>query len=821
MSRAKTLAKTSSQIRKRPTPKKHSRTEPFLTGKKLITALCVLLAAATIALYSPVIGHSFVVLDDHDYVVANSHIHGGLSWNTIKWAFASTEAANWHPLTWLSHALDYQLFALNPAGHHLDSVLIHALNAVLLFLLLFWGTKRVGPSLLVAALFAVHPLNVESVAWVAERKNVLSTLFFLLAIGAYAWYARRPDLRRYLLLVMLFAAGLMAKPMVITLPFVLLLLDYWPLERIAVRSSPFVPRQNSSGEVSGESRGTNNEEGLSGEERRANSEWRWLILEKVPLLLMSAASAWITLKAQRTAVQSLEQFSFASRIENAIVAYGLYLWKMIWPAQLAFYPHSLVALPAWQWLLSAAVLITVTAFVIVLRRKRYLPVGWFWFLGTLVPVIGLVQVGEYAMADRYAYIPLIGIFVMIAWGLGDLAEAKQLRAVWGTIAALCVLTALGSATYRQAGYWESDYDLWAHTLVVGESPYAQNAIGMALMNPGSEMTQTDLENFASEPARIDEARRHFERALELRQSLLGPNASLWDKARTLNNLGNLDRMQNRLDEAREHDESALTIYRQLAQQNPDEYLPYLAVTLSNLGAIERLQNRLDEARKDYEESLQINRQLAEQNPAKYLPNMAMILNEYGLVDASQNRLEAAQEHYGQALKIARQLAAESPDAYLPQLAMTLSNFGLFDAYQHHMEEARQHYEEALKIDRQLAGQNSAVYLPDLAMTLSNLGRVDRLQNRMDEARQHYDEAVKIDRQLAQQNPAAYLPHLAMALTELAFVESSQNRIEESRTHYEEALSLLRKLSQADARYAGDAARVEASLQELNRRNSSR
>jgi protein O-mannosyl-transferase len=795
MSRAKTPSRTRVQTRKRPNPKERPRTGPFLSGAKLITTLCVLLAAATIALYSPVIGHSFVVLDDREYVVANSHIHHGLSWNTIKWAFTSMEAANWHPLTWLSHALDYQLFALNPVGHHLDSVLIHAVNAVLLFLLLVWVTKRVGPSLLVAALFALHPINVESVAWVAERKNVLSTFFFLLAIGAYAWYAQKPGWRRYLLLMALFAAGLMAKPMVVTLPFVLLLLDYWPLERMS-----FGKTQSDSAIASG-----------AQPARLSN-----LVLEKVPLLALSVASSWMTLKAQRTVVQSLEAFPFASRIQNAVVAYGMYLWKMIWPAQLALYPHSLVAMPAWQWLLSAAVLITVTAFVIALRRKRYLLVGWFWFLGTLIPVLGLVQVGEYAMADRYAYIPLIGIFIMIAWGLADLAEAKHLRPVWYVIPALCVLTALGTATVRQIGYWESDYDLYSHTIALEESPFAHNALGMALMNPGTEMTPQDLESFASEPVRIDEARRHFERALELRQSQQGPNASLWDKARTLNNLGNLDRMQNRLDEARVHDEGALKIYRQLAQRNPDVYLPYLAVTLNNLAAVARLQNRLDEARKDYEESLQINRHLAEQNPAKYLPNMAMVLNEYGLLDASQYQMEAAREHYDEALEIDRQLVAESPDAYLPQLAMTLSNFALFDAFQQRMDDARLHYEEALKIHRQLAQQDPAVYLPDLAMTLSNLGRVDRLQNRMDDARQHYEEALKVRRQLAQENPDAYLPQLAMVLSDLALVESNQNRIEESRAHYKEALSLFRKLSQGDKRYAGDVARVEVGLQELGK-----
>ena len=823
MSRAKTLAKASSQIRKRPTPKKHSRTEPRLTGKKLITALCVLLAVATIALYSPVVGHSFVVLDDHDYVVANAHVHGGLSWATIKWAFASTEAANWHPLTWLSHAFDYQLFALNPAGHHLDSVLIHALNAVLLFLLLFWGTKRVRPSLLVAALFAVHPLNVESVAWVAERKNVLSTLFFLLAIGAYGWYARRPGWQRYLLVAMLFAGGLMAKPMVITLPFVLLLLDYWPLRRAALRSSPFAPRQNSSGEVSGERRGTNNEEGLSGEERRANSEWRWLILEKVPLLVLSAASAWVTLKAQRVAERTFQELPLGVRIENAVVAYGSYLWKAIWPSRLAFYPHSVTALPAWQWILSALVLMSVTVLVVIFRRRGYLPVGWFWFLGTLVPVIGLVQVGEYAMADRYAYIPLMGIFVAIAWGLADWAGSKKVRTVWLAIPAVCVLAALAGITYRQMSYWESDYQLWSHTLEGAESPLALNALGMALMHADTELTRYDLENLGTEQNRMDEARRHFERALELRQQQAQQysGAYMADMARTLNNLGNLDRLQNRTEEARQHNAGALEIYRHLAQQNPDVYLQYLAATLNNLGAVDRMQNRMDEARQHYEEALKIDRQLAERDPAKYLPNIAMTLNEFGFLDAAQKRMDEARQHYGEALKIDRQLAEQSPAAYLPDLAVTLAEFARLDAIQNRMDEARQHYEEALEIDRQLAQHDPVVYLPNMAMTLSNLARVDRLQNRMDEARQHYDEALKIDRQLAQQNPAAYLPYLAMALTELAFVESSQNRIEESRTHYEEALSLLRKLSQADARYAGDAARVEASLQELNRRNSSR
>jgi len=505
MSRAKAVAKTRAQSRKAPSVKRAPWTRPVLAGKNLNAVLCLLLAIATIGLYIPVLGHSFVVLDDRDYITANSHIHEGLSWNTIKWVFTSTEAANWHPLTWLSHALDYQLFALNPAGHHLDSVLIHALNAVLLFLLLTWVTKRVGPSLLVAALFALHPINVESVAWAAERKNVLSTLFFFSAIGAYAWYVQKPHWSRYLLVAALFAAGLMAKPMVITLPFVLLLLDYWPLGRTAGSSASAV----SAPQIS-----------ISK-----------LLLEKIPLFLLSAASAWITLIAQRTghAVRTFEEFPLRLRIENAVVSYGLYLWKMFWPARLALYPHSTIALPAWRWMLSTLVLMSVTAFVVIFRRRRYLPVGWFWFLGTLVPVIGLVQVGEASMADRYAYIPLIGIFVMIAWGFADLADRKRVPTAWRIIPAMCVLAALAFAAHRQMSYWESQYTLFVHTLAVTDperAAYIEDALGAALLNPGSSMTPHDLANFDTEQKRLDEARRHYQRALDISRTR-NPMPWLW------------------------------------------------------------------------------------------------------------------------------------------------------------------------------------------------------------------------------------------------------------------------------------------------------
>jgi tetratricopeptide (TPR) repeat protein len=648
MSRAKTVGKTRIQSGKRPNPKAPPDTGSFLTGNSLNAVLCVLLAAVTIALYSPVLGHSFVIMDDQDYVTGNPHIQNGLAWTTIKWAFTSSETANWHPLTWLSHALDYQLFALNPAGHHFDSILIHALNAVLLFLLLVWGTKRVGSSWLVAALFAVHPLNVESVAWVAERKNVLSTLFFLLAIGAYAWYAQRPNWRRYLLEAALFAAGLMAKPMVITLPFVLLLLDYWPLERMALDGT---------------------EGGPAAPNAVRRVAFSKLVLEKIPLLFLSAASARITLITQHRVKLTLEQLSLGIRVENALVSYGLYLWRMIWPARLAaFYPHPANTLPMWQVMLSALLLAGGTALVVASRCKRYLPVGWFWFLGTLVPVLGLVQVGKQAMADRYAYIPLIGIFVMITWGLDDLAQARKVRTVWRVIPALCALLALGSVTFRQISYWESQYDLWSRALAVAENPFAHNAVGAALIDPPSAMTQHDLENFDTEQKRMDEARLHFERALELCRPRPDLRTCLPDMAQALTYLGFLDALQHRMDGGRQHFEEALKIYRQLAQQDPDKYLKDLAGVLNNLGNLDGAQNRMDDARQHFEEALKNYRQLAQQDPDKYLKDLAGTQKSLGFLDRLQDRMGESRIHYAEAMTIFQKLAQGDPARYAGDVA---------------------------------------------------------------------------------------------------------------------------------------------------------
>ncbi len=412
-------------------------------------ASCALILAVVIALYYPVVNYPFVNYDDDVYVTENTHVRAGLSWSTVKWAFASTENANWHPLTWMSHAIDFEFSGPQPGGHHFTSLMLHAVNSVLLFLLALYSTKRWGPSLVLALLFAVHPLNVESVAWVAERKNVLSTFFFFLTLGAYGWYARKPHWTRYAMVVIFFVCGLMSKPMLVTLPFVLLLLDYWPLERIGNRT-----------------------------------DLSKLVLEKLPLFVLSGISCVITFRAQQAGqtVESMAKFPLAVRLENAIVAYALYLWKTVWPAKLAvFYPHPGASVSGWSVAASMLALVAITGITVGLRSRKYILTGWLWFLGTLVPVIGLVQVGDQAMADRYAYVPLIGLFLMITWAAADFLQAR--RTPWPLSAAVSigVLLALSATTHRQIGYWSSDTKLWSHTLAVTtRNSFAHRHVGWAL-----------------------------------------------------------------------------------------------------------------------------------------------------------------------------------------------------------------------------------------------------------------------------------------------------------------------------------------------------
>ena len=447
-----------------------------------VLVACICLAAATLAVYSRAVRNPFLHVDDHNYVTENPQVQAGITWQTFTWALTTAAAENWHPLTWLSHALDCQLYGLNPAGHHSTNILLHALNVALLFLLLLRATGATGRSLLVAALFALHPINVESVAWIAERKNVLSTLFFLSTLGAYGWYARKPDVKRYLAVVAGFVLGLASKPMVITLPFVLLLLDFWPLQRIQGWGQP-------SSTVKGRKRKTRSPD-LPADKVFPVPQFPFskLIVEKLPLLALCIASAAITIIAQRNyAIRPLEAYPLGGRIANAIYSYASYVWKTFWPTPLAFdYPYPRDGRPVWQLGLAVLFLVAVSILVGKLRRTRpYLATGWLWYLGTLVPVIGLIQVGDQAMADRYAYTPAMGIFVMIVWAAADTADRRQLNHHALTAIAIVILAALSFLTWRQIGYWHSDYDLWSHTIkVTKHNVVANETLSKTLMQLG-------------------------------------------------------------------------------------------------------------------------------------------------------------------------------------------------------------------------------------------------------------------------------------------------------------------------------------------------
>jgi len=542
--------------------------------------LCLLLVAATLAVYNPVNRNAFVNLDDDHYITGNPHVLAGLHWGTVKWAFTNYYEANWHPLTWVSHALDAQLFGLNPVGHHYTNVVLHALNAVLLFLLLQSATGFTWRSLMVAALFALHPVNVESVAWASERKNVLSMMFLLLALLAYDWYARRPAVARYALVAGLFACGLMSKPQVITLPFLLLLWDYWPLGRSSAGSAAGQPVKMPA-----------------------------LLLEKAPLFLMSLISAVVTMQAQKAggAIHSPILYPFSLRLENAIVSYSRYLGKAFWPTQLSpLYPHPLDLLRFWQVIASAILLLLVTTLVIHQRRRGYLLVGWFWFLGSLVPMIGLVQVGEQAMADRYAYLPFVGLFVMACWGVSEWAESKKFPAAWLAVPALAVIATLGALTYRQIGYWRDSETLWSYALQVTSVRSYKAHFNLAVTY--------DAEG------RYDEAVRQFREAIDPRD----------DDPRIHLGLGVYDQRHGHAQEAIEEFQTVLHLSSDGAMR-ADAY--------SNLGSAYQQLHDYARAKANFAEALRLDR------------NRASALVGMGLLAEKSGDLEQAIAQYSRAMSV--------------------------------------------------------------------------------------------------------------------------------------------------------------------------
>jgi len=454
-----------------------------MAENKQILIIYLLLTVTTLIAFQQVGSHGFVNFDDDVYVTANRHVRNGITIEGLRWAFTTGHAANWHPLTWISHMMDIQFFGLNPRWHHLTNLLLHIANVLLLFFVLHRMSKALWRSAFVAALFALHPFHVESVAWIAERKDVLSTFFWMLTLVAYAHYAERRRTRSYLAVAAFMTLGLMAKPMLVTLPFVLLLLDFWPLERFGTGKSAQPVRMELNNPVSVRKRKATTgkhtpniavEMKLPANPKLQRTSIGPLVLEKIPLFALTVLSCAATYIAQNKAgaVTSIEIYTPAIRMGNAFVSYIIYITKMLWPVDLAvFYPLPKF-LPLWQ-VLGAALLLIVATFAVLrtARRFPYLPVGWLWFTGTLVPVIGIVQVGDQGMADRYTYIPSIGLFIIAAWGVPRLLKKRPYgKEVLAATSALCLLCLL-ILTRTQVGYWRDAITLFDHTLNITQNNY--------------------------------------------------------------------------------------------------------------------------------------------------------------------------------------------------------------------------------------------------------------------------------------------------------------------------------------------------------------
>ncbi len=584
--------------------------------------ICIVLVVGILAVYGQVWNHDFINYDDTQYVTENPWVQGGLAMENISRAFTATEAYNWHPLTWLSHMADCHLFGLHPGAHHLTSLLFHIFNTLLLFAVFRMMTGDLWSSAFVAALFAFHPLHVESVAWVAERKDVLSAFFWLLTMWSYVRYTRRPGIGRYLPVVLFFALGLMSKPMVVTLPFVLLLLDIWPLGRLR-------------------------REGVRG-------QWFRLVWEKIPLLLLSGASSVVTFFVQRGggAVSSLDAIPLDARAANALLSYISYLVKTIWPYKLAvFYPYPR-AVSLVQGLMAGVLLVVISYLVIrAIKRHPYLAVGWLWYLGTLVPVIGLVQVGSQSMADRYTYLPLVGIFVMISWGIPAFFSRWRLPRCGLAVAGSSVLAVLMAVTWVQAGYWKDNISLFRHALdVTTDNHVAHNNLGVALYERG-ETQQAAVQyrealrirptypevfvNLGNAFARQGDTTKAVEQYREALRLDPGHAAAHYRLANCLKKEGNLEGAKRYYTTALRIDpengeirgslgvvlsrlgdqEGAVRQFREAVRINPED-----GSARYNLGLALSKQGKMDEAAAEYRASLEID---PENHKARYNLGLAL------------------------------------------------------------------------------------------------------------------------------------------------------------------------------------------------------
>jgi protein O-mannosyl-transferase len=605
------------------------------SSRAAVPIICVLLAAITFAVFGQTLSHEFVNYDDNTYVYANPAVRGGITVHGTEWAFAHVHSQNWHPLTTLSHMLDCQIFGLNAGGHHFTNVLLHTVAVLLLFLVLFQMTGAIWRSGFVAAVFAIHPLHVESVAWIAERKDVLSALFFMLTLAAYTSYVRNRSIGRYVIVSILFALGLMSKPMLVTVPFVLLLLDYWPLGRSQrfAAANPSPPRRGGS-----ERQRATPHPPLSpsqGERKQVRGfdrvVVRKLVVEKMPWFLLAAASSVATIVAQRQATGSTEELPLSWRAENALVAAATYIWQTLWPANLAvFYPHPENQLPLWQMILAVGLLAGLTLLAVMARRRfPYFFTGWFWYLIMLLPVIGLVQVGLQGHADRYTYLPQIGLCIMATWAIAGLTSGWRARIITLACAGSAVLVALSLCAWKQVGYWKNSETLWAHALAVtSHNDVAHAGLGGILLGRG----------------KIDEAISNFREALRIRPNNQEVHRSL---AQALAQEGNMT-------EATVHWEKAL------------ELEPEDVTARDSLGAGLVQQGRLVEAVAQWQQSLQYN-----PDDGNALSNLGWVLS---------TAPEDSMRNGPQALEFARrasQMAEDNNPLILRTLAAAYAENGQF------------------------------------------------------------------------------------------------------------------------------------------------
>jgi len=654
-----------------------TRTQRSNDSQRERTALLagVLLFGLVLGAFLPVLSNGFVGFDDPDYVTENDHAQAGLTWESVQWAFRSAEAANWHPLTRLSHMLDCELFGLAPWGHHLTSLLLHAVNATLLFVVLRYMTGATWRSFAVAMLFGVHPLRVESVAWIAERKDVLSTTFWMLTLWAYARYAReqceagtegfgiRPAgagarsqnpasplrhhaSRYYLLSLFWFALGLMSKPMLVTLPCGLLLLDYWPLGRLRLETA------------------------------------RGLVAEKLPFFLAAAAVSGVTFAVQKRGGAVIGGLPFTDRLANAVISYCRYLGKLFWPVDLAAFYPGVDHWPMAAVVAAGLLLLVLSVAAIVLRHGHpYALTGWLWFLGTLVPVIGLVQVGLQSMADRYSYVPSIGIFLALVWGAHKLTCGWRYQGVGAAVITATTALLCAGLTWQQISYWKDTESLFRHALLVTKDNYgAHHGLGMALDRQGRVdeaisqyraalrakgnyvVAYNNLGVDLARQGRLDEAMNQFLAALKITPGYADPH----------NNIGTTLEKQGRFDEAMEHFQEALRL-------KPD-----FADAHYNLGVALGRKGRSDQAAKEFQRVLELR------------PNYAEAHNNLGVMLERKGQLEEATGQYREAARLK------------PGYANARYNLGVALVRQGRLEQAINEFQEALRLK------------PDYAAAQSNL-----------------------------------------------------------------------------------------------------